>query len=386
MSNLLKLLVFYVFISTSAKANSINCSIFNNAKDLPLSYAKHFKLKIDEKNKITFIGIRKDKDLNFLWWGLSHNVDNLDKYLANCSSFRLSSFPKRIVSTSTTHLSFIAELGAADQLAGFTQTSMISGNFWQERVKQKKLINLPLTLNVEHFISGKFDALLTYPESSFDDLINSLYKSNKHNAITLFPVVEYLEPKALGRSEWVKFFGALFDQLKLADEIFKEREKNYLNTVKKISSLKISPPKVMLGEILDGKWVYPSLTSDLMDICTDLKLEISRPMIKSKTRKNIGPDFFHPEEMLAIKSSSNFWLLTSAYGNRKDLFSKNVIYKNFSNKKIIALKKQERSEQNFHSYWEEGVNRPDVLITDLAKIFYPDIFAKHKSVWFNELL
>lgn len=381
-------LLFYFVIAVSAKAKTPSCEIFNRATDVPLKYAQFFKIKKDEKTKITFVGLkRKIEDQGFRWWALTPDVDKVKKYFENCSDVQLKKFPQKVISTSTTHLSFLADIEVFDKLSGFTQTSMISGDVWRKRVKDKKIENLPLTLNVEHFIKGKYDLLLTYPESSFDDLISSLSQRNDLKEVTLFSIVEYQEEKALARLEWIKFFGAVFDRLDKANEVFNQREQIYWNVVKIIKSeKKLKSPLVMMGEVLNSKWVYPSSKSDLMSLCRDLQVTVVKPVVLSEIRKNVGPDFFHLEEMLSIKNKPDYWVLTSAYLDKNDLLKKHPIYKNFSDKFIIALKKDPDEKRGFHAFWEEGINRPDQLIQDLAKLFYPEIFAKYQSVWFNKLL
>ena len=45
-----------------------------------------------------------------------------------------------------------------------------------------------------------------------------------------------LEKTPLGRAEWIKFFGVLFDKEKEADSIFNELENNYLTMRKNLAS------------------------------------------------------------------------------------------------------------------------------------------------------
>lgn len=380
--------ILYFSLTNAAIAKDISCDIFDLAKPVTLKYANLFTIKEDLKNKILFVGVkRKQLDADYVWWGLGHNVENLKKYLSNCSKFKLLPYPHRVVSTSTTHLSFIEDIEAQDKLKAFTQTNMITGKNWLKRVENKQLQNLPLALNIEHFIAGKFDLLLTYPESNFDDMINSLGGRLNSNSVNLIPVIEYLESTALARMEWIKFFGAIFDKRNEANAIFEKREKGYLAVVKKINEItNRQSPKVLMGEMLGNKWVYPSEKSDFVAMCVDLKIEVIRPEIRSAVRKTLGPDFFHLEEIISIKHKIDFWLLNSAYYNKSDLIQKHSIYAQFSDKKIISLKKEKKSNTNYHLYWESGVNRADQLILDLAAHFYPQAFAKHQSVWFNELL
>lgn len=380
--------LFYSLFAISVKAKISSCELLTQTPDTPLKYAELFKLKFNKEHQITFVGLKKKhSDASFQWWALSNNVDNSKKYLSNCSNFKLMKFPSRAISTSTTHLSFIADIEASDYIKGFTQTSMISSQMWKSRIQDKKLDNLPLALNVEHFIKGKYDLLLTYPESSFDDLIAAFYSKSDLREVTLLPVVEYLEESALGRMEWIKFFGAIFNKNQQAKKLFTERETKYLQVVSQIKKLNNKTrPKVILGEVLNNKWVYPSSKSDFISICNDLNLDVIRPMISSSIRKNIGPDFFHLEEMLSIVNKADYWILTSAYFDKNDLLKKHSLYKNFSAKTIISLSKKKNSNQLYHGFWEEGINRPDILIQDLAHYLYPEAFAKYNGVWFNELL
>lgn len=60
----------------------------------------------------------------------------------------------------------------------------------------------------------------------------------------------------LGRAEWIKFVGALFDKEALADSIFGQIAKQY-NEVKKSAEKFSYAPSILSGQDYRGTWSMP---------------------------------------------------------------------------------------------------------------------------------
>lgn len=371
------ILVIFVLIFSSF-STSARCLLFDQAKDVELSYAQKFKLKQDEKNKIFWLKLDSQKD----WLGFSEN-GSLKKSQTECPQLVIKKFPQRVVATSTTQLSPFLDLKESDKLIGFTQIEMVSSKLILQNFKTQKIKNLPLNPNVEDLIVHKVDLLLTYVVSDSSEQVKAL--GQKPNGLSVLVMNEYLEPHPLGRMEWLLVYGALLNKLSLAQSLFQERLNSYQNSVAFIKNQK-QHPKLLLGEYYNGKWIYPGKNSDLMKMAQDLKLDIVRPMRKNSTTS--GPEFYTYEEILPLIKSSQFWYLQTSYASKEQMAQKNNLYKPFLKLQIVQLA-MGNVANNYNDYWETGVNRPDLVIKDLISIFYPEIkrnhFANHKLLWLNEL-
>lgn len=371
------ILVIFVLIFSSF-STSARCLLFDQAKDVELSYAQKFKLKQDEKNKIFWLKLDSQKD----WLGFSEN-GSLKKSQTECPQLVIKKFPQRVVATSTTQLSPFLDLKESDKLIGFTQIEMVSSKLILQNFKTQKIKNLPLNPNVEDLIVHKVDLLLTYAVSDSSEQVKAL--GQKPNGLSVLVMNEYLEPHPLGRMEWLLVYGALLNKLSLAQSLFQERLNSYQNSVAFIKNQK-QHPKLLLGEYYNGKWIYPGKNSDLMKMAQDLKLDIVRPMRKNSTTS--GPEFYTYEEILPLIKSSQFWYLQTSYASKEQMAQKNNLYKPFLKLQIVQLA-MGNVANNYNDYWETGVNRPDLVIKDLISIFYPEIkrnhFANHKLLWLNEL-
>lgn len=371
------ILVIFVLIFSSF-STSARCLLFDQAKDVELSYAQKFKLKQDEKNKIFWLKLDSQKD----WLGFSEN-GSLKKSQTECPQLVIKKFPQRVVATSTTQLSPFLDLKEIDKLIGFTQIEMVSSKLILQKFKTQKIKNLPLNPNVEDLIVHKVDLLLTYAVSDSSEQVKAL--GQKPNGLSVLVMNEYLEPHPLGRMEWLLVYGALLNKLSLAQSLFQERLNSYQNSVAFIKNQK-QHPKLLLGEYYNGKWIYPGKNSDLMKMAQDLKLDIVRPMRKNSTTS--GPEFYTYEEILPLIKSSQFWYLQTSYASKEQMAQKNNLYKPFLKLQIVQLA-MGNVANNYNDYWETGVNRPDLVIKDLISIFYPEIkrnhFANHKLLWLNEL-
>ena len=73
------------------------------------------------------------------------------------------------------------------------------------------------------------------------------------------PIVEladYMETTALGRAEWVKFYGLLWGAEKQADSLFSNTEKEYMRLKDLAKKAKYSP-SVMMDKVENGVWYLP---------------------------------------------------------------------------------------------------------------------------------
>ena len=110
------------------------------------------------------------------------------------------------------------------------------------------------SLNTEILLDLEPEIVVGYSVSSADKSLTTIKKAG----INVIYNGDWLEETPLGRAEWIKFFGVLFNKEKQADSIFKIIETNYLEA-KKIALTAIKKPTILSGAIMSKDiWNLPA--------------------------------------------------------------------------------------------------------------------------------
>ena len=139
---------------------------------------------------------------------------------------------------STTHTAFISQLGEASSITGLSDGKI-------------KEIGYDKQLDMERIISLKPDVVFAY---GIDNESISGFQKLERIGIPIVIVDDYLEPRPLGRTEWMKFFGCFYDKLELAEHYFDSVENRY-NEIKAMPTDK--SPKVLVSLPWKGTWWVP---------------------------------------------------------------------------------------------------------------------------------
>ena len=131
---------------------------------------------------------------------------------------------QRIALTSTTHIPMVELLNKETTIVGFANTKYVSSEKTSALIAVGKIkeIGKESSLNTEVILDLKPEIVIGFSVSAANKSLTTLQKSG-------IPVLyngDWLEETPLGRAEWIKFFGVLFDKEKQADSIFKVIEAN----------------------------------------------------------------------------------------------------------------------------------------------------------------
>ena len=137
---------------------------------------------------------------------------------------------EKIVVTSTTHIPMVELLNEESSIIGFPYAKYVSSEKTRQLIDAGNIteIGKESSLNTEILLDLKPDLVVGYSVTSADKSLTTAQKAG-------IPVIyngDWLEENPLGRAEWIKFFGVLFDKEKQADSIFNTIEKNYLEAKK----------------------------------------------------------------------------------------------------------------------------------------------------------
>ena len=162
---------------------------------------------------------------------------------------------KNIVVTSTTHIPSLEMLGETNSLVGFPNLSYISSEETRTQIDKGKIQELGKneSINTEVLIDLNPDLVVTFAVEGNNKTVSTIQKTG----IPVFYNSDWTEKSPLGKAEWIKFFGVLFNKEQKADSIFREIETEYLSAKKKAAAVSVSPT-VLSGAMYKDVWYLPN--------------------------------------------------------------------------------------------------------------------------------
>lgn len=286
---------------------------------------------------------------------------------------------KSIVVTSTTHIPFLELLNVEDKLVGFPNTDYISSPKTRGLIEKGfiKELGHEESINTELLLDLKPDLVVGFSLNSNNKMFSVIEKLG-------IPVLlngDWLEETPLGRAEWIKFFGVLFDKEKMADSIFNDIEKNYLEA-KDIASKAIEKPTVISGGLFKDVWNLPAGESFEATFLKDANTNYLW-----KDSKGKGSLILNIENVFEKGKNAELWISPSYYKTLEQLNNANDIYPKFSafqNKNIFSYVNKQ-GEKGGIVYFELAPARPDLVLKDLIKIAHPELLKDYELTFYKRL-
>ncbi|MFC2086818.1 ABC transporter substrate-binding protein [Bacteroidota bacterium] len=287
---------------------------------------------------------------------------------------------KRIICLSTTHLGFIDYLNELETIIALSGTRFVNNPAIQDRINKDKIkeIGHLQNLNIEMIIRLKPDIVLAYSIESEDlGYLNKL----KELGIKVLYISEYLENTPLGKTEWIKLFGILFDKYEEASQIFNRIENEYM-TLKNSIPHKQYKPRVMTGLPWKDTWYVPGGNSYFAHFILDSGGKYIWG--NNDLRRSYMISF---ENVLLEGNEADIWLNTGSAENLSEisvLNEKLTSLKPFKNKQVFN-NNAKINKQGGNDFWESAVVKPELVLKDLIRIFHPALLTEYKLTYYKKL-
>ncbi|HDP75330.1 MAG TPA: hypothetical protein ENN49_05585 [Bacteroidales bacterium] len=287
---------------------------------------------------------------------------------------------KRVVCMSSTHVGFIGALGADSAIVGISGINYVNNPRLWERVVNGQIaeVGYDQSLNYELITSLKPDVVFVYGVSAESLLfIDKL----KELGLKVVMVSDYMETSPLGRTEWIKFFGAFLGKNELADSIFSTVEANYTKLTQSVEQVD-GKPKVFLNLPFRDIWYFPGVDNYLVKLISDAGGSYVFPELAGSRSHPVSTEVAYKAGL-----SCDVWLnpgtvnTLSDIANSDNRFSK---FKAFKNARVYNNNKR-MGQGGGNDFWESGVVHPDFILRDLIKIFHPTLLP-NDSLYFYKLL
>lgn len=270
---------------------------------------------------------------------------------------------RNVVVYTSVHASMIDRLGEAGQITGVCEPEYMISATIKEGLKAGRIADLgrATSPNIEKIIDIGAECLLV---SAFE---NSGYGQAEKLGIPIIEGIDYMEPSPLGRAEWGRFIGLLFNKREMADSIFNETERRYLE-LKALAATATTRPTVFSEMRYGSYWYVPGNESYITHFFKDA----GGDYIFSGT-PGTGSVPLAFETVLDKAIHADFWLIK--YNLAKEmtydaLRAEYAPYENFD-----AFKKKSIFTCNTGKvpYYEETPINPDYMLSDLIRIFHPGL-------------
>ncbi|MFM2229877.1 MAG: hypothetical protein RL607_1135 [Bacteroidota bacterium] len=286
---------------------------------------------------------------------------------------------KTIVVTSTTHIPSLEMLEEINTLIGFPHCDYISSEKVRARIDAGNIKELGNNkdLNTEVLLDLQPNVIIGYGIDNKNPTLDNLQKSG----LKVMLNGDWNEENALGKAEWIKFFGALYGKQKQAKELFTKIEKDFLKTIK-IAKMAKTTPTILAGDMFEDHWYLPKGSS-----WGSLLLKQANGNYIWKETSGTGSLSLSFETVFEKAKSANVWITSGQFSSLNEMTNSNPHYTEFdafSNKNVYSFSGK-KGKTGGILYYELAPNRPDIVLKDLVKILHPELLIGYKPLFFEKL-
>jgi len=279
---------------------------------------------------------------------------------------------QRIACLSTTHASYLADLGMAERIVGIGYAEAVLDPRLRMLIDTGKIQNITNAtgLDLEKLVSLQPDAFLVY---SYDFTPNALIEKA---GISVIHINEYEEQNPLARAEWLRLFGVIGDCLPRADSLFVNLSRSYEQLRQSVFNQSYAP-SVLTASYYGGQWYVPGSESFAAKLIADAG---GVYLFHHKEGEgNVAVSF---EELYSAASQADFFgKVASTDSDKRSSFFEGD--KRLENLPCFKQNKLFLCNTRSADYFGKASTEPQVLLADLIKIFHPTLLPNHSGVYFK---
>lgn len=286
---------------------------------------------------------------------------------------------KTIVVTSTTHIPSLELLDEVNTLIGFPHCDYISSEKVRARIDAGNIKELGNNqdLNTEVLLDLQPNVIIGYGIDNKNPTLDNLQKSD----LKVMLNGDWNEENALGKAEWIKFFGALYGKQKQATALFAKIEKDFLKTIK-IAKMAKTTPSILAGDMFEDRWYLPRGTS-----WGSLLLKQANGNYLWQKTSGTGSLSLSFETVFEKAKNADVWITSGQFSSLKEMTNSNPHYAEFNafkNKNVYSFSGRKEKTGGI-LYYELAPNRPDLVLKDLVKILHPELLPSYEPFFFEKL-
>lgn len=370
------LILFVSFLNSCKETNKEKSNLGENITN-SITYAKGFSLHdFSNYKKLQIYNSFKGDSIGQEYF-LVPKSQKIPKAIKEKNIIRIPI--ERIVVTSTTHIPMLELIGVENKLVGFPNTDYISSEKTRLLIENGQVqdIGQEQSINTEILIELQPELVVGFGVNS----INQSFQNIKKMGVPVLMNSDWLEQTPLGRAEWIRLFGALFQKDSLATSQFNKIASDY-NIIREKALQSSNKPTILSGSLFQDVWHMPAGNSFVSHFLNDAKTDYLW-----KNSKGTGSLSLSLESVLDKGKNAEFWIAPGFFTSKDVMLQNSPHYKEFSafTQDNIYTYANKKGATGGVLYFELATARPDLVLQDLVNIFHPEIFPKNEMVFFSKL-
>ena len=364
------LLLFSLLFSTCQNKPEV----LSSRREIPLQYAT--LLQLTAADSFTIATIREPHDTTKILQRYCLLEKDITPPKALPKATTIIRIPlQRAAVFSSVHLALLQELHAIRQVRGICDIQFIIDQNLQALIQHRRLTNYGGSLrpDLELLVATRADALLV------SSLVDVDRPELRKTGIPIIECADYLETSALGRAEWIKFFGLLFGQRQAADSIFQQVEDRYQSLTRQVRTLR-QRPSLLVETKQGGVWYVPGGKSTMGEIYQAAGANYLFSYLNQSGSVALSFETIYKKAL-----NADFWLIkygdttSLSYQRLKASYTHYSAFKAFRQHNIYACNTLQKS------FYEETPFHPERLLEDLITLFHPQLLPDHRLRYFEPL-
>ncbi len=368
------ILVVFLFVSCKKEVSK---ATLKNTTNTSIKLAQGFEIqKFNDYNKLIIKSPYKDAKTKYEYILVT---DETNRSQFSETDKIIETPINKIVVTSTTHIPMLELLGVENALIGFPNTKYVSSEKTRELIDNGSVreLGMDASLNTEVLIDIEPNVVVGFSVSGTNKSLATIEKSG-------IPVIyngDWLEETPLGRVEWIKFFGVLFNKEQKADSIFNNIQRQY-KEAKLIAKKSKNKPTILSGAMFKDIWNLPAGESFVAKFLKDANTYYLWSDSKGKGSLQLSY-----ESVLDKAQNANLWIAPGYFSTKEQLTQASEHYKQFDafkNDELYTFANK-KGETGGVIYYELAPTRPDLVLKDIIKIAHPSLLTNYELTFFEKM-
>ncbi|MBB1148889.1 ABC transporter substrate-binding protein [Myroides sp. NP-2] len=284
-----------------------------------------------------------------------------------------------LVATSTTHIPALDVLNQVPSLVGFAGLDYVSTPAVRQQIDLGKVreVGQNDALNVEVILDVQPDVLMAFAMNKEDKSLQTLANAG----IPILYNGDWTEQNPLGKAEWIKLFGLLYDKEKEASAFFDQIVIDYTAALQLVKAV-TKQPTVMSGVMYADVWYLPEGKSWAAVYFSDAQTDYLW-----KDTQGVGSLALSFEQVLEKAQHATYWINPGHYESLAELAQANPHYKEFEafkNKNVYSFAPT-KGPTGGSLFYEIGGMRPDWVLKDLIHLVHPEVLPEYEPHFYKQL-
>lgn len=284
-----------------------------------------------------------------------------------------------IATLSASFLAPLEMLGGTGTWVGHDQPRRVYAEWARRKVEAEAVARVGdgASVDVERLLSLQPD-LVMINEYEPDGPTHARMRSA---GLTVLVNGDWLETTPLGRAEWIKVFGALYDRMDDAVKLFSRVEQEY-NRLRQRATEVEDRPTVLSNAPYGGIWSLPAGESYTARLFHDA----GGDYLWAHTG-GTGALHVDLEQVFVHARDADVWINPGAWvtlrdGRRQD--ARLAAFHAFQQGEVFNFDRR-TAEQGGNDYFESGPYRPHVVLADLIRILHPELLPEHELFYYRRV-